>query len=301
MPLITSLRGRKINSRVHGSWMAFSLAIVLLLPVLIAAGLLVKSWPLFEAGSLPGLLFGSSWKPMAGTFGFFPFIMSSVIITFFATIIGGSISLMAAIYITQYASPRLAKVVQPVIDILAGIPSVVYGVWGIIAVVPLVSGTVAPLFGISSTGYCAFSAIVVLSVMIIPFILNVLIEIFKTIPLSLTEASLSLGTTRWQTVKYVILRKAFPGIVSALALGVARAFGETIAVLMVAGNVVNTPWNIFDPAYPLPALIANNYGEMMSIPKYDAALMFAALLLFVVVVIFNLFARILIIRLENDQ
>lgn len=301
MPIITSLRGRKINSRIHGSWMAIALSVVMLLPLVIAVGLVAKSLPLVQTSSLVELIFGSSWKPMAGAFGFYPFITSSIIITFFATILGGSISLMTAIYLTQYASPRLTKIVQPVIDILAGIPSVVYGVWGIIAIVPLVSSTIAPLFNVQTSGYCALSAVLVLAVMIIPFVLNILIEVFRTIPISLTEASLSLGTTRWQTVKYVIIKKAFPGIVSAMVLGIARAFGETIAVLMVAGNVVNTPWNPFEAGYPLPALIANNYGEMMSIPKYDAALMFAALLLLVVVLVFNLFARLLIIKLEKQQ
>ena len=191
------------------------------------------------------------------------------------------------------------RIVQPVIDILAGIPSVVYGVWGIIAIVPWVQNDVAPFFGVYTSGYCTFSAVLVLAIMIIPFVLNILIEIFRAIPIELSEAALSLGATRWQTIKFVILKKAFPGIVSAMVLGIARAFGETIAVLMVAGNVVATPHSMFDPAYPLPALIANNYGEMMSIPKYDSALMFAALLLFIIVIVFNLFARILIVRLEK--
>ncbi len=299
MPLITSLKGRKINSAIHSGWMFFALVIVLLLPVIIAWGLIYKSWPLLASDSLANLLFSSSWKPMSGQFGFLPFITGSVFITFFAIVLGGFVSFFTAIYLTQYAPSLHMKIVQPVVDILAGIPSVVYGVWGIIAIVPWVQNTVAPAFGVMSTGYCTFSAILVLAIMIIPFVLNILLEIFKTIPIALTEASLSLGATRWQTIKYVILKKAFPGIVSAMVLGVARAFGETIAVLMVAGNVVEIPKTIFDPAYPLPALIANNYGEMMSIPKYDSALMFAALLLFVVVIVFNLSARLLIVRLEK--
>jgi phosphate transport system permease protein len=136
--------------------------------------------------------------------------------------------------------------------------------------------------------------------MIIPFVLNILIEVFKTIPLELTEASLALGASKWQTVKHVLIRKAFPGIVSALGLGLSRAFGETIAVLMVVGNVTKMPEGIFQPGYPLPALIANNYGEMLSIPLYDSALMLAALLLFFVVLIFNFISRVAIIRLENN-
>ena len=187
---------------------------------------------------------------------------------------------------------------QPVIDILAGIPSVVYGVWGILVIVPFVSHTIAPLFGKQSSGYTLLTGALVLAVMIIPFILNVMIEVLKTVPEELTEVSLSLGATRWQTIKSVLLRKAFPGIISSLVFGLSRAFGETIAVLMVIGNVAKVPQSLLDPAYPLPALIANNYGEMLSVRGYDSALMLAALILFVIVMIFNLASRLAISRLE---
>jgi phosphate transport system permease protein len=172
-------------------------------------------------------------------------------------------------------------------------------VWGIIIIVPLVSEYISPFFGYDTSGYTVLSGAVVLSLMITPFILNILIEVFNTIPDELTEVSLSLGASKWETVKKVLVRKAFPGIVSAFGLGVSRAFGETIAVLMVVGNVVKIPANVFQPGYPLPALIANNYGEMLSIPMYDSALMFAALILFFVVLIFNVLSRLAIIRLEK--
>lgn len=188
---------------------------------------------------------------------------------------------------------------QPVIDILAGIPSIIYGVWGILIIVPLISKYIAPLFGVETSGYSVLAGGLVLAVMIIPFILNILIEIFKSISKELPEASIALGATKWQTIKFVILRKAFPGIVSSIVFGLSRAFGETIAVLMVVGNVAKIPENIFQPAYPLPALIANNFGEMLSIPDYDSALMFSALILFVVIVIFNLAARMLISSYET--
>jgi phosphate transport system permease protein len=188
---------------------------------------------------------------------------------------------------------------HPVIDILAGIPSVVYGVWGILLIVPLVSKVIAPAFGVQTAGYTLLTGAIVLSIMIIPFILNILIEIFKSIPQELKEASLSLGATYWQTIKLVLIRKAFPGIISAIGLGISRAFGETMAVLMVAGNVAKVPKGLFDPAYPLPALIANNYGEMMSVPMYDSALLLAALILFVIVIGFNLLSRLAIIRYQK--
>ena len=153
--------------------------------------------------------------------------------------------------------------------------------------------------GKQTIGYSILAGGLVLSIMIIPFILNILIEIFRTVPVELSEASLSLGATKWQTIKFVTVKKALPGIISALGLGISRAFGETIAVLMVVGNVVKIPSGVFQPGYPLPALIANNYGEMLSIPMYDSALMFAALLLFLLVIVFNFASRILIVRYEN--
>jgi phosphate transport system permease protein len=185
---------------------------------------------------------------------------------------------------------------HPAIDILAGIPSVVYGVWGILVIVPFISRYLGPLFGVKTMGYSILAAAFVLSIMIIPFILNILIEIFRTIPTELKEASLSLGATRWQTIKHVLVKKALPGIIAAFGFGLARAFGETMAVLMVVGNVVRLPKNIFDPGYTLPALIANNYGEMLSIPRYDSALMFAALVLLVVSLFFNLVMHFFIAR-----
>jgi len=123
--------------------------------------------------------------------------------------------------------------------------------------------------------------------------------VFRTIPQDLRDASLSLGATKWETVKKVVLRKAFPGIIAAVVLAVSRAFGETIAVLMVCGNNAVAPHSVFDPGYPLPALIANNYGEMMSIPRYDSALMFAALLLFLIILLFNIISRVILSRLES--
>jgi len=119
------------------------------------------------------------------------------------------------------------------------------------------------------------------------------------VPAEATEASLALGATRWETVKYVVLRGALRGIMAAIVLGFARAFGETMAVLMVVGNVPQVPTSLFDAAYPLPALIANNYGEMMSIPMYDSALMLAALILLLVVAGFTLAAHLVLQQVER--
>jgi phosphate transport system permease protein len=184
---------------------------------------------------------------------------------------------------------------HPVIDILAGIPSVIYGMWGILVIVPLVGDYLAPLFGTNSSGYSILSGGIVLAVMCIPYMLNMLIETFKSVPYGLKEAGLSLGASHWETIKHIIIRKSRPGIISAFGLGMAKAFGETLAVMMVVGNIARITANPFEAGYPLPALIANNYGEMLSIPLYDSALMFAALVLFLVVLLINLIFRYLII------
>lgn len=291
--------GRLLQDKFHRSWMQICLGLILLLPVILLLGMMAKSALLLKSTSLTDILFSGEWQPLSGKFGFYPFIISSVWVTVLALLIAAPICLLTAIHLTQYAKRWVLKTMHPVIDILAGIPSVIYGVWGILVVVPAISKLIAPLLGKQVSGYSILAGAIVLAIMIIPSILNILIEIFRNIPAELSEASLSLGASKWQTIKHVLVKRAFPGIVSAFGLGMSRAFGETIAVLMVVGNVAHIPKGIFQPGYPLPALIANNYGEMMSIPMYDSALMFAALVLFVVVLIFNLASRIIIIKSEK--
>ncbi len=278
-------------------WIA--LVLVIILPFLIGIGLFLKSRLILQDVSLWDLLFSSQWRPLSGKFGFFPFIVSSLWVTILSLVIAGPICLLTAIHLTQYADNWVLKIMHPVIDILAGIPSVIYGVWGTLVIVPLISNNIAPLFNTDTSGYSILAGGIVLAVMIIPFVLNILIEVFKTIPIELTEASLSVGASKWQTIKLIHIRKAFPGIISAFGLGLSRSFGETIAVLMVVGNVAKIPHGVFEPGYPLPALIANNYGEMLSIPLYDSALMLAAFVLLIVVLLFNLASRVLIIRTER--
>lgn len=291
---------RKILDHYNTILMVVTLSLVLLTPVVMLVILGYKSSTLLHEQSILKILFTSAWEPNKGNFGFLSFLIGSISITILSVLIAGPVCLLTALYLTQYAGERLVRTMQPVIDILAGIPSVVYGVWGILVIVPFISDVIAPHFRVHTTGYTLITGSIVLAVMIIPFILNILIEIFRTIPRELTEATLSLGATRWEVIKHVLVRKAKPGIISAFGLGISRAFGETIAVLMVAGNVARIPKSIFDPVYPLPALIANNYGEMMSIPMYDSALMMSALILFSAILIFNFFSRISIYRLEQN-
>ena len=290
------IAARKIKEYSAGAWTLTCVFIVLLLPLLIVLSLIIKAIPIFGVEEVSQLLFSSAWQPSSGKFGFLSFIISSLVVTAIGLIIMIPLSLLPAIYLTQYASPRVLGVMRSVIDILAGIPSVIHGVWGVLVIVPFISLYVGPLFGNDTSGYTVLAGGIILAIATLPFVLHMLLEVFRSIPIELKEATLSLGATYWETIKKVVLKKALPGIIAAFALGISKAFGETIAVLMVVGNVVQIPDGAFDAGYPLPALIANNYGEMMSIPMYDSALMFAALLLFVVVLLFNFISRVLIQR-----
>ncbi len=284
------------SRRLLADWLAEKsmrlLAIISgLIVILIAFALYVRSKPVLAATPLNELLFSSSWHPSRGEFGFLPFIAGTLWVTIVACAIAIPVCLLASIYLSEYAHKRVRELATPLIDILAGIPSVVYGMWGVLTVVPFINGYLAPMCFTTSTGYSVLAGGMVLAVMIAPVIIHITTEIFKSIPQELKDASLALGATKWQTTKSVILKRAMPGIFAASVLGLSRAFGETIAVLMVVGNVARLPKSIFDPAYPLPALIANNYGEMLSIPRYDSALLFASLILLLVVLYFNIVSR----------
>lgn len=278
--------------------MKFWLVVLMLLPILIILGLIFRSMPVIHTGD--ATIFGLSWRPSSGEFGFAPFIVSSLYVTIIALILAAPLCISSGIFLCFYAKSSVIKIVQPVIDILAGIPSVVYGVWGVLAIVPFVQNLNNLFTGSGGTGYSIFAGGIILAVMIIPYILNILLELFMALPIQLQEAGLSLGAGKWYTIKRIILKKAMPGIISAIGLGVSRAFGETMAVMMVVGNVAKIPEGIFQPGYPLPALIANNYGEMMSIPQYDAALMIAALILLIIVLVFNMGSRILTYHYEKS-
>jgi phosphate transport system permease protein len=261
-----------------------------------AVGLFLKSKPILDIKPLSELLFSSSWHPLKGEFGFFPFVMGTLWVTGVAIFIAFPLCLLTAIFLSEYAPTKIREFTSPLIDLLAGIPSVIYGIWGILVIIPLIKDHLAPFFGTSSTGYSVLAGGIVLAIMIFPVIIHVMVEVFRTVPYELREASLILGATKWQTIKCIVLRKAMPGVIAATVLGLSRAFGETMAVLMVAGNVARVPSSVFDPSYPLPALIANNYGEMLSVPLYDSALLLASLVLLLVVLIFNIFSRLILIR-----
>jgi phosphate transport system permease protein len=271
----------------------------LLLLLVIGLSLFFKALPIMQEKNLWTLLTSESWKPFKGEYGFFPFIMSTLYVSLIAIIIALPLSLLTSIYLNTYASKTIGRIFEPVIDLLSGIPPVIYGVWGTLTIVPLIADKIAPHYVEFSSGYTVLAGGLVLAIMILPLLISILLEVFRSLPQEITDASLSLGATKWQTVKKVMLRKSFPGIIAAVVLSVSRAFGETIAILMVCGNIPLVPHSLFDSSYPLPALIANNYGEMLSMPSYESALMLGAFLLFIIIVIFNAISRFTLNQIER--
>ncbi len=292
---------RLLKEKTMGGAMFFITILSLLLVVVMGVGLYMKSSPIFNELSLLDILTAREWRPAKSQFGFFPFVMGTIWVTLIAIIIAFPISLFTALYLTEYAKSVVRKYVYPALDILAALPSVIYGVWGTLVVVPWISKKLGPVFVDYTSGYTVLAAGIVLGIMILPLLVSLFVEIFSTVPMAMREASLALGSTRWQLSTKVIMKKSLPGIFATIVLAVSRALGETIAVLMVCGNVPQIPHSIFDACYPIPALIANNYGEMLSMPLYEAALMLAATILFVVVLVFNLTSRIVLRRISKND
>jgi phosphate transport system permease protein len=303
------VKRRAANDRAARFTFYVMAGIPILLVLIMFALLLGRSWPIISVTPLQELLGGRTWLPSQGLFGFFPFIMGTFWVTIVALILAVPPCLLTAIYLSEYAESKLRTIMKPMLDILAAIPSVVYGVWGVIAIVPIVKSA-GPVFNDTAgifpflrsdnpTGYSIFAGGIVLAVMIAPLIIAITYEVFRTVPNGYREASLAVGATTWETIKNVVVPKTTSGIIAGIVLSASRALGETMAVLMVVGNVPKVPGSIFDPAYPLPALIANNYGEMMSIPLYESALMMAALVLLVIVLIFNILATLLLRQING--
>jgi phosphate transport system permease protein len=279
---------RSIRDLIGTKLMLIITVIISLLFFIIFFILVYRSIPLIGETSLAELLFSAIWNPEKGLFGLAGILIGTILVTGISLLIAIPISLLCAVFISEYVNEKIRHILRPFLDILAGVPSVVYGLSAFIVLVPFTRDFLAPFFGVDSTGLCVFTASLILAVMVFPIIISLCIESFSAIPIELKEAALSVGATKWEMVKKVIFKASRPNIVSAVLLGFGRAFGETIAVNMVVGGVPKIPGSLFNPAQTLASLIASAYGEMMSVPLYDSALMFVALLLFVVVITFNI-------------
>jgi phosphate transport system permease protein len=289
---------RRIKNAAASAVIRYSIFLLYGIAFLMLVIILIKAWPILITMPISDLLFSSVWRPQQGKFGFLPFIFGSITVTALTMVLALPVCLLSAVYITEYMNRRRRKWLRLLIDILAAIPSVIFGLFGILMVVPVVRLTGQYVNG-QTAGYSLLAAGVVLAMMVSPFIISLSIDVLMSVPREARESALALGATRWEVIRHVLFKIARPGIIAAIILGLARAIGETMAVMMVAGNVANIPTTLLDPIYPLPALIANNYGEMMSIPRYDSALMFAALILMVIVGGFSFAAHVTLSRMQG--
>ncbi len=233
------------------------------------------------SGSLPILnrfgwhfFFEQEWDPNADHYGALPFIYGTVLTSAIALVLATPISISAALFLTELAPRKIAKPFGFLIEMLAAIPSVVYGLWGIFFLAPFVRDHIQPFFSKyfgflpffkgPPFGIGIFTAGLILSVMIIPTITSVCREVFLSIPTSLKEGVLALGTTRWEMIKTAILEAGFSGILAAIALGLGRAMGETMAVTMLIGNRPDITFSIFSPGSTMASIIANESPEATS-------------------------------------
>lgn len=257
----------------------FSVIIILV----IMAFIFLEGIPAFQEYGFLQFIFGMTWDPTNGDYGVFSMIIGTLTVTLCALIMAIPLSILCAIFMAEIAPNKVRSFLKPVIETLAGIPSVVYGFFGLTVLVPIVRQT----FG--GTGFSILTASIILAIMILPTIISLSHDALRTVPNEYREASFGLGATNWQTIKSVIFPAALPGIVTGIILGMGRAIGETLAVIMVAGNVVEIPGSLLDPVRTLTSNIALEMGYATGV-HYNA-LFATAVILFILIILLLLIAN----------
>jgi phosphate transport system permease protein len=245
----------------------------------------------------------SAWDPVAADFGAFPFIYGTLATSFLALLMAVPLALGVAIFLTELCPQKLRAPISFVTELLAAIPSVVYGLWAVFVLVPIMRGSLGPflmkyfgwtgLFGGFNFGVGLLTASIILAIMILPIISSITRDIMLAVPNSQREAVLALGATRWEMIRTGVLRNARIGIVGAVILGLGRALGETMAVTMVIGNHPEVPKSLFAPGYTLASVIANEFAEATG-DMYLSSLIEIGLALFLVTIVVNAIARALV-------
>jgi phosphate transport system permease protein len=275
--------------------------------VLVVAGLVLLELGQVAAPAAsrlgPGFLWRNDWDPVSGAFGALPFVYGTLVTSAVAIALALPVSVGLALFLSEMGPRRLRPAVSFAIEVLAAIPSVVYGLWGLFVLVPVLRDHVEPalarvlgflpLFQGPAIGLGYLAAGVILAVMILPTVTSVTIEVLRTVPASLREASLALGATRWEAIRMAVLPYGRAGIVGAALLGLGRALGETMAVTMVIGNSPEIHASLFAPGYSLPAVIANEFAEATG-EVHLGALAALGLTLFGITVLLNAAARLLV-------
>lgn len=291
-----------LGDRVYAAVVLASVWLVLLLATGLVAALVWESWEAIRAFGLHFLV-TSQWDPVAGEFGALPFIYGTLVSSALALLIGVPLSIGAAIFLAELAPSWIRPPISFLIEMLAAVPSVVYGLWGIFVLVPWLRDWVQPALGRTlgflplfqgpPYGIGMLAAGLILSIMVVPYITSVSREILLAVPGSQREAALGLGATRWETTRMAVLRYGRSGLIGAILLGLGRALGETMAVTMVIGNRPEIATSLFAPGYTMASVLANEFTEATS-DLYVSALVEIGLLLLVVTVVVNGLARLLV-------
>ena len=307
-------RIRAFASRLlDGDEVAYLIALTSALSILLVTGLLV--YELYSKSSLARHKFGwyflltQTWDPVAGQFGALPFVYGTIITSALALLIAVPIGLGAAIFLAELAPPRVSDAFTFLIELLAAVPSVIFGLLGIFILVPVLRalnpslrGSLGflPLFQGPFYGVSLLSAGVILSIMIVPFVISVSREILLAVPDEQREAALALGATKWESTWQVVVPYAQKGIMGSIFLALARALGETMAVTMVIGNVPQIRASLFAPGYSIAAVVANEFTEATG-DLHLSALIELALVLFALTIIINGLARLLVLTVTRQS
>jgi phosphate transport system permease protein len=251
--------------------------------VLITVFIVANGIPIIAEVGLFKFIFGMSWAPGYGEYGIFPMIVGTVTVTLGAAIIGVPIGICCSIFLAEFAPIKLRNLFRPAIQLLAGIPSVIYGFWGIMFVVPFIRNY------LGGPGLSILAGSVVLAIMILPTVISISEVSILALPRTYKEGALALGMTHWQTIRSVILPSAKSGIVAAVILGIGRAMGETMALIMVLGNAVAIPSSILDPVRTLTTAIGLEMGYASG--QHREALFAIGIILFLIIMTLNATAQ----------
>ncbi|MDR5695356.1 MAG: phosphate ABC transporter permease subunit PstC [Armatimonadota bacterium] len=298
---------KRNGDRIFSLFLVVVTAAVPLLMGAILVALTSAAWPAIRQFGL-AFFVTSTWDPVAHEFGVLPFIYGTLVSSALALALAVPLGLGVAIFLSEMVPNWLRAPIGFLVELLAAIPSVVYGLWGIFVLVPWVRTTLGPflkanlgflpLFTGPPIGIGMLTAGLILAIMVIPFIVAVGTEVMRAVPNTQREAAIALGATRWETTRTAVLPYARSGIIGAIFLALARALGETMAVTMVIGNVPQIKASLLAPAHTIPAVIANEFTEATT-DLYLAALLYAGLVLFVVTLVVNILARLLVTRVAR--
>ncbi|MGQ0767128.1 MAG: phosphate ABC transporter permease subunit PstC [Gemmatimonadota bacterium] len=305
-----SIEGASVGDRVYrGVTTVFAAAVPLLL-ILIAIEVMRAAWPAFARFG-PGFIVASEWDAVREQFGAAPMIFGTVVSSLLALFIATPFALGVAVFLSEFAPRSLRQPVAFLVDLLAAVPSVVYGLWGIFVLLPIMRETVMPflrsipliggtaLFSGPAYGNSMLAASVILAIMILPYISAVSREVLMAVPRSQREAALALGATRWEMIRDAVVPYARSGIIGGIILGLGRALGETMAVTMLIGNRPEISASLFAPGYTLASVIANEFAEATTTIHTSALMACGAVLLGVTLVV-NMIARWLVWRVGRE-